>query len=169
MSGVCVCVCVRVLSHVWLYNSMDCSLPGSSVCGILQATLLEWIAISYSRGSSQPRDWRKVLHLLHWQADSYHCITWEAPRAKVMGVNTWGLWKSALLLTKCLLWSRLCVEWYISWYIWKYSFKAILNAWNQNTHIHTSPCILLFAQHYEYLDLYQYLRLLSYKWEGPQR
>ena len=35
---------------------MDCSLPGSSVLGIYQARLLEWVAISFSRGSSQPRD-----------------------------------------------------------------------------------------------------------------
>ena len=34
----------------------DCSLPGSSVYGILQARILEWVAISSSRGSSQPRD-----------------------------------------------------------------------------------------------------------------
>ena len=34
---------------------MDCSLPGSSVHGILQKTILEWLAISFSRGSSQPR------------------------------------------------------------------------------------------------------------------
>ena len=35
---------------------MDCSLPGSSVHGVFQARILEWVAISYSRGSSQPRD-----------------------------------------------------------------------------------------------------------------
>ena len=35
-----------------LYNPMDCSLPGSSVHGILQARILEWVAISFSRGSS---------------------------------------------------------------------------------------------------------------------
>ena len=35
---------------------MDCSLPGSSVPGILQAGILEWVAISFSRGSSRPRD-----------------------------------------------------------------------------------------------------------------
>ena len=39
-----------------LCNSMDCSLPGSSVHGILQARILEWVAIPFSRGSSQPRD-----------------------------------------------------------------------------------------------------------------
>ena len=39
-----------------LYDSTDCSLPGSSVHRILQATILEWVAIPFSRGSSQPRD-----------------------------------------------------------------------------------------------------------------
>ena len=39
-----------------LCNPMDCSLPGSSVCGILQARILEWVAIPFSRASSQPRD-----------------------------------------------------------------------------------------------------------------
>ena len=38
-----------------LCDPMDCSLPGSSVHGIFQAIVLEWIAISFSRGSSQPR------------------------------------------------------------------------------------------------------------------
>ena len=36
---------------------MDCSPPGSSVCGISQARILEWVAISSSRGSSQSRDY----------------------------------------------------------------------------------------------------------------
>ena len=39
-----------------LSNPKDCSLPGSSLHGILQARVLEWIAISFSRGSSRPRD-----------------------------------------------------------------------------------------------------------------
>ena len=44
------------LIHIQLCNPMDCSPPDSSVCGILQARILEWVAISFSRGSSQPRD-----------------------------------------------------------------------------------------------------------------
>ena len=39
-----------------LFDPMDCSLPGSSVHGILQATILEWVAVPSSRGSSWPRD-----------------------------------------------------------------------------------------------------------------
>ena len=43
------------LSCLTLCDPMDCSLPGSSVHGIFQARILEWVAISFSRGSSQPR------------------------------------------------------------------------------------------------------------------
>ena len=42
--------------HDKSFNTMDCSPPGSSVHGFLQAKILEWVAISSSRGSSQPRD-----------------------------------------------------------------------------------------------------------------
>ena len=39
---------------------MDCSPPDSSVHGILQARILEWVAIPFSRGSSRPRDWTQI-------------------------------------------------------------------------------------------------------------
>ena len=42
---------------------VDCSPPSSSVHGILQARILEWVAISFSRGSSQPRDQTQVSHI----------------------------------------------------------------------------------------------------------
>ena len=47
-------------SCLTLCNPMDCSLPGSSVHGILQARILEWVPISFFRGSSWPRDWTQV-------------------------------------------------------------------------------------------------------------
>ena len=50
--------CVLVAqSCLTLCDPMDCSLPGSSVHGILQARILQGVAISFSRGFSQPRDW----------------------------------------------------------------------------------------------------------------
>jgi len=49
-------------SCLTLCNPMDCSPPGSSVHGILQARILEWVAIPFSRGSSQLRDWTWVSH-----------------------------------------------------------------------------------------------------------
>ena len=46
-----------LLSCIRLWDPMDCSPPGSSVHGILQAGILEWVVIIFSRGSSWPRDW----------------------------------------------------------------------------------------------------------------
>ena len=46
-----------------LCDSMDCSLPGFSVHGILQARMLEWVTIALSRGFSWPRDWTLVSHI----------------------------------------------------------------------------------------------------------
>ena len=46
-----------------LCNPMDYSPPGSSVHGILQAGVLEWVSIAFSRGSSQLRDWTWVSHI----------------------------------------------------------------------------------------------------------
>ena len=54
-----------------LCDPKECSPPGSLLCGIFRARILEQVAISYSRGSSWLRDQTQCLwHFLHWQADS---------------------------------------------------------------------------------------------------
>ena len=65
---------------VTLCNPMNCNLPGSSVHGIFQARILEWVAISYSRGSSWPRDGTHV-PCVSWLASGIFTTsaTWEAP------------------------------------------------------------------------------------------
>ena len=73
------CVCVLIVqSCLTLCNPMHSSPPGSSFYGILQARILEWVAISSSRGSSQPRDRTQV----SCTAGGYFTIwdTREAPR-----------------------------------------------------------------------------------------
>ena len=57
-------------------DSMDCSLPGFSVHGILQGKILEWVAVSFSRGSSQPRDQTQVSRI----ADGFFTI-WATKEA----------------------------------------------------------------------------------------
>ena len=58
-------------SCLTLHDPMDCSPPGSSVHGILQARILEWVAMPSSRGSSPSKGSnRRLLHLLNWEADS---------------------------------------------------------------------------------------------------
>ena len=54
-----------------LCDLMDCSPPSSSVHGILQARILEWVAMPCSRGSSQPKDQTHISYIyLHWQEGS---------------------------------------------------------------------------------------------------
>ena len=58
------------LSCLTLGDPMDYSGPGSFVHGILQARILEWVAISFSRGISQSRDWTQRIESSALQADS---------------------------------------------------------------------------------------------------
>ena len=65
-------------SYLTLCHPMNCSLPGFTFHGIFQARILEWVAISYSRGSSQPRDLTQVSCFScsgRWIL--YHWTTWE--------------------------------------------------------------------------------------------
>ena len=59
---VCVCMCMCSVARLCptLWGPMDYRLPGSSVHGILQTRILEWVDYPSSRGSSQPRNWTGV-------------------------------------------------------------------------------------------------------------
>ena len=71
-------------SHLTLCNPMDCSQPGSSVHRILQARILEWVAISSSKGSSQPRDQTSV--------SSASCINWQILLPLIHLESQWLRW-----------------------------------------------------------------------------
>ena len=66
----CVCCAKSLQSCLTLCDPMDCSSPGSSVHGILQARILEWVAMPPSRGPSRSSDRTHLLCLLNWQVDS---------------------------------------------------------------------------------------------------
>ena len=77
-----VCMCVLVTqSCQTLCNPMDHSSPGSSVHGILQARILQWIPMPSSRSSSQPRDQTRVSHM------AGRLVTSE-PQGKSLRVHT---------------------------------------------------------------------------------
>ena len=72
-------VCSVTQMCLTLFDPMGCSPPGSSVHGISQARMLEWVAIPSSRGSSWPRDLTCVSWIhRHWQVDSLPLRTGEA-------------------------------------------------------------------------------------------
>ena len=57
------CVCLVAHSCLTLWDPLDCSPPGSSVHGILQARILEWVTMPSSRGSLQPRNQTHVSYV----------------------------------------------------------------------------------------------------------
>ena len=92
-----------------LCNTMDSSPPSSSVHGILQARIMEWLAIPFSRGSSQPRDWTQV-----------SCITGRF-------FTIWATWKS-LNYTHTHTHTHTHIYIHIHIYIYSY-WKPIKNHW----------------------------------------
>ena len=133
----CVCVYIHTYIHVCPVSSVmsdslqpkDFSLPGSSVCGILQARILEWVAMPLSRGSSWPSNWMQfLLCLLHCRWILYHWATGKAyththTHTHTHTLYTWNIvnqWyfggkKQWLLLgtlsLTCLFWGKPAVLW----------------------------------------------------------
>ena len=81
---VSVCECSVAQLCLTLCDPMDCGLPGFSVLGISQARIPERVAISYSRGSPQPRDWT-CISCVFCIADGFFTI--ESPRKPL--VSKW--------------------------------------------------------------------------------
>ena len=85
------CVCSVVSDSL---QPMGDSPPGSSVYEIFQARILEWVVISFSRGSFQPRDGTHV----SWTGRCilYHWATWEASLLTIKPHNYWSSWGSII-------------------------------------------------------------------------
>ena len=115
-----------------LCHPMDCSLPGSSVHGIFQARIPEWAAISFSKGSSQPRDQTWVSHIV-----GRHFTIWAIgePLFSVMLRSISNVWHrqersaTAFVMHICSLWLKselyLCNP-VILWFIFK---NSTLHPW----------------------------------------
>ena len=108
------------LGRVRLCDPTDCSPWSSSVCGILQARILETAAFPFSRGSSQSRDWTLVSGIASW----YHTI-WATKEAKLLKgtVNVILMLRSPRVSNPVLV-TQQCSE-----YLWK------LASLSQNTEI----------------------------------
>ena len=107
----CVFTFLEIIKHVWLCSvaqlcltlcdPMDCSPPGSSVHGIFQARILEWVAVSFSGVSSQPKDQTHISCIYCiGRRIIYHCITWEALTKHHMLKDLLFFFPSSIL--KCL-------------------------------------------------------------------
>ena len=112
---ICVCMCVCVHIHMCmraqlcptLCNPMDYSLPGSSVHGLFQAKILEWVAMASSRGSSRPRDQTHIFCIsLIGRHILYHCATWKPIRKTLIWKDTCTPMFIAALFTTARIWKQ---------------------------------------------------------------
>ena len=129
--SISLCVCVLV-SHSIVSDFVTpwtvCSPPGSSVCGILQARILEWVAISFSRGSSWSRNWTWVSHIAG--------RLWETPQSLYVPLYLKLL--SCRQQLRLVLWFTLTVHfligilncWHLKWLLILYGWVPLLLTWN---------------------------------------
>ena len=137
---------MKSLSHLRLCNPMDCSLPDSSIHEIFQARVLEWVAISFSRRSYQPRDWTWVSHI------AGRCFTLWTTR-KAWPSNSTFRFIPKIIETICShenLYmdahsSQKAIQMFINWWMDKqnviYSYNGVLfrhlKEWNTDTCFNT--------------------------------
>ena len=127
-----------------LCNPMDCSLPGSSLHGILQARVLEWVDISFSRGSSRSKDQTQVSHI-----PGRHFNLWatrEAGTSTLPSSDSLGLHIYHSLCHGCSLPG--------------YSFTMIGSCVTLRCHMECHVASEVFFGHYVETTLYLFLLLL---------
>ena len=103
-------------SCLTLCDPMDCSLPGSSVNGILEARMLEWVAISFSRGSSWPRDWTQVSRIVGrrftvWATREAHSLEGLKDWCKAEAPILWPTATKSWLTGEVWCWQGLKSKW----------------------------------------------------------
>ena len=134
---------VKSLSRVWLFvTPVDCSVPGCSVRGILQARILEWVAISFSRGVF-PTQWLNP-GLPHWRRILYPLSRQAGPTAQTMGMQ------GGRRKTKNSPLSRFCPPWSCQQLLAKLNWKTRIFPVTSMKHysipckLHETPFIFLF-------------------------
>ena len=139
---VCVCMCAHTQSCLTLCDPAGYSLRGSSVHGIFQARILKWVAISFSRGSSRPRDWACVSSISCIAGRFFTVWTTRETLSSLWCKSNEGLYKYPPSLTSWLV-TFLVVQCFSGWCEdcsnVHYSTKPRFVAWL------AFPCLLLFS------------------------
>ena len=122
------CVCAQLCPT--LRELMDCSPPGSSVPGIFLSRILEWIAISSSRESSQPRDWSnpRLWCLLHWQADSLLLSHQRSPLYSILKYKSSIIYLYILLTKGLVMFQTFSAYWHYGTLKYEFLYTIDLEA-----------------------------------------
>ena len=108
-------VVVQSLNLVCSCDPMDCSLPGSSIHGIFQVRILEWVAMPSSRGSSQPKDQTmSTTFNLNWQAGS---LPLAPPGKPILKWVSYPAPSHHTVTMRCPIKAR---RWYLYYFLWVY-------------------------------------------------
>ena len=100
------CACTLSRFSLTLCNPMDCSLPGSSVDGIFQGRILEWVAMPSSRGSSQPRDQTSISCRSRMKVKTLIRVRLFATLWSPLGSPVHGIFQARILAWVALSYSR---------------------------------------------------------------
>ena len=116
----CNCCCCLVTKLCLTFcDHMDWSLPGSSAHGIIPVRILEWVAISSSRGSSRPRDWTCLscsFSIGRWILFHWAILIWVLPKADSES-RTW-----------------------VQIFIWKIIPEDLVSVWGKKVWMSRDPC-----------------------------
>ena len=118
-------------SCLTLCDLMDCSTPGSSVHGILQARILEWVAISFSKGSSQSGDQTQVSHIAGRFFILFHffwCLSNITLYIYISLLLYLFLCECTFRLLSCLIYCKQCYNEHCgAWILWTMFFFKYMN------------------------------------------
>ena len=125
-------------------RSMDCSLLDSSACEILQARILEWLAVHFSRRSFWFRDWTQVSCIV-----SRFFMVWATREGQIIYTNHL-LWQVHFQMLRNKQWVEKRSYWPLSLRIWKTkrNKQIMANKWFnsvQFSSVQSLSCVLLFA------------------------
>ena len=127
-------MCLVTQSCPTLWDPMDYSLAGSFVCGgILQARILEWVAMPFSRGSSQPRDRTQVSHI----AGSFFTI-WATREVCYLHSFAFSRMSYTVAVPFCILTSNKCYSLSLS----AFGIVGVLDFSHSNRCVMVSHCCL---------------------------
>ena len=121
-------------SSLTLCDHIDCSLPGFSIHGIFQARILEWVAISFSRRSSQPRDWTWVSRIVGRRFTIW--ATREFMKTYRWLTNTWKDAQHHSLSKKC----KSKLQWDITWHQSEWPSSKSLQTINTGEDVEKREC-----------------------------
>ena len=159
---VCVCVCARALSHSAMSDSLwPQDLPVSSVHGISQASILEWVSISFSRGSSPPRDWTCISCVSCIGIRFFTCwANGESHQGRLEPLLKWLALEWKLTFSSLVATAEFSKFADIEWSTW---IASSFRIWNSSAGI-PSPPLALFVVMLPKANLTSHSRMSGSRW-----